>query len=50
MSLSPVANAVVFKHLQDAVIVLNQHNQVMKLNPAAESLLAAKHKRSFGRG
>ncbi|MBE2222856.1 MAG: GAF domain-containing protein [Anaerolineae bacterium] len=40
MSLSPIANAVVFKHLQNAVIVLNQHNQVIQLNLAAESLLA----------
>ncbi len=40
MSLSPIANAVVFKHLQNAVIILNRRNQVVKLNLAAESLLA----------
>lgn len=40
MSLSPIANAVIFKHLQNAVIVLNKHNQIVKLNLAAESLLA----------
>jgi PAS domain S-box-containing protein len=40
MSLSPIANAVVFKHLQNPVIVLNRDNQVVNLNLAAEALLA----------
>ncbi len=48
MSLSPIANAVVFKHLQDAVIVLNEQNQVIKLNLAAESLLATTQKDTIG--
>lgn len=48
MSLSPNANAVVFKHLQDAVIVLNQHNEVSELNLAAESLLAITQQEIIG--
>ena len=48
MSLPPIANAVVFKHLQNAVIVLNRRNQVVQLNLAAESLLATTQEAILG--
>ena len=39
MSLSPIANAVVFENMQEAVIVVDGKNQIVKINPAAEKLL-----------
>lgn len=48
MSLSPIANAVVFENMQEAVIVVDGQNQVVKVNPAAEDLLTAPQEKLIG--
>lgn len=49
LEIVPLARDLVLEHLRDAIITLDSQNQIVDLNPSAQSLLGVQRKDVFGR-